>query len=163
MREDLLKAKNKVKTLINHINSSYHDKEIRNLDYSSVDEAISIVEEFVSKINLKKYRFSYTFSFAFSRLTIKSKIHLLITEKTVIHRLGNIEPHFLIGRNVLLLNLSVRELSFNERVRSVEILKEIANRKNLRYSHTVALDGKKYSPIYFVELPLEVETLEYII
>jgi len=163
MIEELQKVKNRATTLINHINSSYPDKEIRNLDYSSIDEAISIIEEFVNKINLKKYRFSYTFVFTFSSVTISSEIHLLITKKKVIHRLGGIGTYSPVRRNVLLLNFNVRELTFDERIRSVGILKEIANRKNLKFSNTVKFKSKHYFPIYFIEIPLKVETLEYII
>lgn len=153
MIKELQKVKNKISTLISHINSSYSDKEIRNLDYSSLDEAISIVEEFVSKIDLKKYRFSYSFVFSFSSLTIESKIYLLITKKKVIHRLGNIDTHLSFGRNVLLLNFYVRELTFDEKIRSAGILKEIANRKNLKLSNTVLFDGKHYYTAYFIEMP----------
>jgi len=163
MIEDLQKVKNKVTTLINHINNSYPDKEIRNLDYSSIDEAISIIKEFVNKIDLKKYRFSYTFAFAFSSLTIKSMIHLLITKKKITHKLGNVDSSLSAGRNVLLLNFITRELTFDERIRGAGILKEIANRKNLKFSNTVTFDGKYYSPSYFIEIPLKVELLEYII
>jgi len=163
MVEELQKVKNKVATLINHINSSYPDKEIRNLDYSSIDEAISIIEEFVNKIDLKRYRFSYTFAFAFSSLTIESVVHLLITKKRVTHKFGNVDTHLSPGSNVLSLNFSTRELTFDERIRSAGILKEIANRKNLKFSNTVKFDGKYYSPSYFIEIPLKVETLEYII
>jgi hypothetical protein len=163
MIEELQKVKNKVPTLISHINKLFLDKEIRNLDYSSIDEAISIVGEFVYSVNLKKYRFSYTFVFAFSNLTVKSKIHLLITKKKVIHKLGGIDTHLSVKSNVLLLNLNVRDLTFDERIRSVGILKEIANRKNLKFSNTVTFDGKHYSPSYFIEIPLKAELLEYVI
>ncbi len=163
MLEELQKVKNKVPTIIKHINSYFHDKEIRNLDYSSIDEAISIIKEFVDKIDLKKYRFSYSFVFAFSNLIISSEIHLLITKKTIIHRLGCIVCSSTIKRNVLRLNFNTRELTFDERIRSVEILKNIAEKKNLKFSNTVILDGKHYCPAYFIEIPLKVELLEYII
>jgi hypothetical protein len=163
MIKELQKVKNKVPTLIKHINNSFQDKEIRSLDYSSIDEAISIIEEFVNKIDLKKYRFSYTFAFAFSSLTVKSKIHLLITKKKIIHKLGNVDSSLSSGRNVLLLNFITRELTFDERIRGAGILKEVANRKNLKFSNTVTFDGKYYSPSYFIEIPLKVELLEYII
>jgi len=163
MIEELQKVKNKVPTLIKHINNSFQDKEIRNLDFSSLDEVVSIISEFLSKIDLKKYRFSYTFVFAFSNVTISSEIYLLITKKKVIHKFGNIGTHLPIRRNVLLLNFNVKELTFDERIRSVGILKEIASRKNLRFSNTIAFEGKYYSPVYFVEIPLKVKTLEYII
>jgi hypothetical protein len=163
MIEELQKVKNKVSTLIRHINSYYNDREIRNLDYSSLDKAISIIEEFVGKTDLKKYRFSYVFTFAFSSLTVKSKIHLLITKRRAIHRLGSIDSSLSIGRNALLLNFIARELTFDERIRSVGVLKEIANRKSLKLSNTVTFDGKYYSPSYFIEIPLKVEILEYIL
>jgi hypothetical protein len=165
MREQLLEVKNRVKTLIKHINSSYHDREIRNIDYSSIDEAISIVEEFVDKIDLNKYRFSYSFVFAFSSLIIASEIHLLITKKKVIHRFGNTSNYYSpIKHSALLLNFHVRELTFNERVEGSRILKEIAERKKLRFSNSLVVDGhRRYYPIYFIELPLKAETLEYII
>jgi hypothetical protein len=163
MIEELQKVKNKVPTLIKHINNSFQDKEIRNLDYSSLDEAVSIILEFLGKIDLKKYRFSYTFVFAFSSVTISSEIYLLITKKKIIHRFGNIGTHLPIRHNALLLNFNVRELTFDERIKSVGILKEIANRKSLKLSNTFTFDGKHYSPSYFIEIPLRVETLEYII
>ncbi len=163
MIEELQKVKNKIPTIIKHINSSFHDKEIRNLDYSSIDEAISIIKEFVDKIDLKKYRFSYSFVFAFPNLIISSEIHLLITKKTIIHRLGCIGCSSMIKRNVLRLNFNTRELTFDERIRGVEILKNIAEKKNLKFSNTVILDRKHYCPAYFIEIPLKVELLEYII
>ncbi len=163
MIEELQKVKNKVPTIIKHINSSYNDREIRNLDYSSINEAISIIKEFVDNINLKKYRFSYSFVFAFPSLIISSEIHLLITKKTIIHRLGCIGCSSPIKRSALRLNFNTRELTFNERIKSVGILKDIAERKNLKFSNTVILDGKHYCPAYFIEIPLKVELLEYII
>jgi hypothetical protein len=164
MREDLLKVKNKVANLINHINASYHDKEIRNLDHSSLDEAISIVEEFVNKVDLKKYRFSYSFIFAFSSEVIASEIHLLITKRKVVHRFGSTSNYSPIKYNALLLNFHVKELTFNEKILGTKILNEVAERKKLKFSNSLVVDGhRRYYPIYFVEIPLKVETLEYII
>jgi hypothetical protein len=164
MREDLLKVKNKVKILINHINASYHDKEIRDLDYSSLDEAISIVEEFVSKVDLKQYRFSYSFILAFPSLVIAPEIHLLITKKKVIHRLGSISKYSPVKYNALLLNFHVLGLTFDKKILATSTLKEIAERKKMKFSNSLILDNRKrYYPIYIVEIPLKAETLEYII
>jgi hypothetical protein len=164
MIEELQKVKNRATTLINHINRSYPDKEIRNLDYSSIDEAISIIEEFVSRVKLKKYRFSYSFVFTFSSLAITSEIHLLITKNSITHRLATTSNYSIVKHNSLLLNFHTKELTFNEKIESSGVLKEIAKRKGLRFSNTLVLDThRRYYTVYFIDIPLKVETLEYII
>jgi hypothetical protein len=163
MREDLQKVKSKVASLIAHLNSHYHDKEICNLDYSSLDEAISIVEEFTSRINLKKYRFSYTFIFPFPGLVIASEIHLLITRNRVIHRFGKTSNYSPIKQSALLLNFHTKETTFKEKIESYGILKDIAEKRNLKFANTLVLENRFYHTVYFFELPLKVETLEYII
>jgi len=164
MIEELQKVKSRVTTIINQINSSYYDREIRNLDYSAIDEAISIIEEFVNRVKLKKYRFSYSFVFTFPSLAITLEIHLLITKKRVTHRFVSTGNYSIVKHNALLLNLHTRELTFNEKIESTGVLKEIAQRKGFRFSNTIVLDtDRRYYTVYFVEIPLKVETLEYII
>jgi hypothetical protein len=166
MREELMRIKSKVDTLIAHLNSSYRDKEIRNLDYSSLEEAVSIIEEFVSRVKLKKYRFSYSFIFHFPSLVINSEIHLLITQNKVIHRFGNTRNYSPIKykHSALLLNFHTKETTSNkERMESYGAFKEIAERKNLKFANTLILENRYYHTVYFFELPLKVETLEYII
>jgi hypothetical protein len=166
MREELMRIKSKVDTLIERLNSSYQDKEIRNLDYSSLEEAVSIIEEFVSRVKLKKYRFSYSFIFYFSSVVISPEIYLLITKNKVMHRFGNTNEYSPIKYKYssLLLNFHTRETTSNkERMESYGVLKDIAERKNLRFANTLIVENRRFQTVYFFEIPLKVETLEYII
>jgi hypothetical protein len=162
MRKDLLKIKNKTDSLIKRINSFFRDKEIRNLDYSSLDEAVSIIEELVSKTNLEKYKFSYSFIFLFPKLVIEAEIYLLITPKRITHTLGG----FSYSKNkhsALFLNFHIDGITFNNRIICAGVLKDIAKRKNLRFFNRVVPCGNDYCSAYTIEISLQVETLEYII
>jgi hypothetical protein len=168
----------KLKEIFLHIEKRYPSVEIRNLDYSVLDKAVSLVEDIVYHINricsAKKYRFSYWFVLPLSgNAFLVSRVNLSITKEKFTHTLHalyissvpRIKPSEK-GKGALFVALYTDNLDCPP-IELDNVLKKLSVREKF-YLHKGFETGVGYgNPFpegyYSFEIPFSVEVLEYII
>ena len=178
-RKNMVKALNKkFKEVLLHIEKRFPSVEIRNLDYSVLDKAVSLVEDIVYHINricsAKKYRFSYWFILPLNgNAFLVSRVNLSITKEKFTHTLYALyissEPKMRPpeeGRGALFVALYTKNLDC-QLLKLDDILRKLAVREKLylykRFETGVGYNNPFPESYYSFEIPFDVEVLEYII